>query len=550
MVPDQAMDERASAGPADGSQPRAATAPRMTLNEELRPATSQRVLRSLALRTRTAGSDAFAVAPAQTDNGDEARYGDKSGTYTKGILQSGIGLVDPVAYATFKAALASGTTADFEKIILGGPRTLNGPQAGLAFCLDSLDGSQYAVPPAPALASEAYATELIELYWASLLRDVAFGSYEQSSVAQRAAAELSSLPEYAGPRDNHTGQVTPRLLLRGDFAGEKLGPYLSQFLLLPTTLGALPITQQYVTSRAGLDYMTEPGEFLDVQNGRPTGKSLLTAGTRYLNDGRALAAFTHDDVLFQAYFLAYLVLDTINSRLPPPLNSGNPYAASRTQNGFGTFGQPDIASTLAAVAGQAIREVWYQKWWAHLRHRPESGGAIVHLQQTGQGGAIEGHLSHTVLNSQAVQASFSANNSYFLSQAFPEGSPTHPAYPSGHGTVGGACITVLKFFFDGNFPITNPVVPSADATKLEKYYPPPGERPLTVNSELHKLTHNISFGHGIHAGTHWRSDTDESIKLGEAIALSYLRDHAHAYNEHFSVSITKLDGSVATISNP
>jgi hypothetical protein len=186
----------------------------------------------------------------------------------------------------------------------------------------------------------------------------------------------------------------------------------------------------------------------------------------------------------------------------------------------------------------------------HLRHRPESGGALVHLQKTGQGGSIEGHVSDTVLNSQAVQAAFTANNSYFLSQAFPEGSPTHPAYPTGHGTVAGACITVLKFFFDGNFPITRPKVPSADGTALEPYHHPTGERPLTVNSELHKLAHNISFGHGIHAGIHWRSDTDESIKLGEAIALSYLRDHAHTYNEHFSVSITKLDGSVATISNP
>ena len=522
----------------------------MTLNEELRPATSHRVLRSLALRTRIAGSDAFVAAPAQIDNGDEARYGDKSGTYTKGVLQAGIGRVDLAAYTTFKTALASGSPADFEKIILGGPRTLNGPQAGLAFALDSPDGSQYAVPPAPALASEAYATELIELYWASLLRDVAFGAYEQSTVAQRAAAELSSLPEYAGPRDIHTGQVSPRLLFRGNFAGEKLGPYLSQFLLLPTALGSLPITQQYVSNQPGADFMTEPGDFLNVQNGRPTGKALVPAGARYLNDGRALAAFTHDDVLFQAYFTAYLVLNTINNTLPPPLNSGNPYAAAKTQNGFGTFGLPDIAVTLAAVAGQAIREVWYQKWWAHLRHRPESGGAIVYLQQTGQGSSVEGHVSDTVLNSQAVQASFAANNSYLLSQAFPEGSPTHPAYPAGHGTVGGACITVLKFFFDGNFPITSPVVPSADGTRLDKYYPPPGERPLTVSSELHKLAHNISFGHGIHAGIHWRSDTDESIKLGEAIALSYLQDHAHAYNEHFSVSLTKLDGSVATISNP
>ena len=55
--------------------------------------------------------------------------------------------------------------------------------------------------------------------------------------------------------------------------------------------------------------------------------------------------------------------------------------------------------------------MWYQKWWVHLRHRPESGGGIVHLQKTGQGGTINGHVSDTVLNSQAVAAAaFASNN--------------------------------------------------------------------------------------------------------------------------------------------
>jgi hypothetical protein len=262
-----------------------------------------------------------------------------------------------------------------------------------------------------------------------------------------------------------------------------------------------------------------------------------------------LAAYTHDDVLYQAYLIAYLVLNTISNGTPAPLNPGNPYIGSKIQNGFGTFGQPDIAATLVAVAGKAIREVWYQKWWVHLRHRPESGGAIVYLQKTGQGGTIEGHVSDTVLNSQAVQASFKANNSYFLPQAFPEGSPTHPAYPTGHGAVAGACITALKFFFDGTFAIENPLVPSGGGTATAAYTAPPGEAPLTVNGELHKLAHNISFGHGIHAGIHWRSDTDTSIQLGEAVALSYLRDHAYTYNERFRVSLTRVDGTTTTITN-
>jgi hypothetical protein len=115
--------------------------------------------------------------------------------------------------------------------------------------------------------------------------------------------------------------------------------------------------------------------------------------------------------------------------------------------------------------------------------------------------------------------------------------------------VAGACITALKFFFDGTFAIENPLVPSSDGTATAAYAAPPGEAPLTVNGELHKLAHNISFGHGIHAGIHWRSDTDTSIQLGEAVALSHLRDHAHTYNERFRISLTKVDGTTATISN-
>jgi hypothetical protein len=72
---------------------------------------------------------------------------------------------------------------------------------------------------------------------------------------------------------------------------------------------------------------------------------------------------------------------------------------------------------------------------------------------------------------------------------------------------------------------------------------------MTVNGERHKLAHNISFGHGVHAGIHWRSDSDSSIELGEAVALSVLRDRAHTYNEKFRVQFKKVDGSTATIAN-
>jgi len=519
--------------------------------------TDPRVEKSFAIRVRTATREARIPVPPHTTNGDEERYPDKSGTYTKGILQDGIGLVNLNAYQTFKTALNSGKDADFENVIMGGTRTLNGPQGGLAFGLEGSDAVQFGnapspanqesgivVAPAPAVASEAYGTELVEMYWASLLRDVAFTDYAANEIAVQAARELSGMPTYAGPRDSH-GRVTPELLFRGPYPGDTVGPYISQFYLIPTFLGAQGMSQQMITYASGVDYMTDPTTFQQVQNGIDTGlRNQLDPLPRYIHDGRGLGAYTHLDVLYQAYFTAYMVLGTMGA----PVNAGNPYVGSRTQNGFGTFGGPDFAAAITAVAGLAINNVWYQKWYVHLRHRPESGGAILRQILTGNGGTIDATLNENVLNSLAVQSSFNRYGDYFLSQAFPEGSPTHPAYPTGHGTVAGACITILKFFFDGDFVIPNPVVPSNDGLSLLPYTGGDAGQ-ITVGGELNKIANNVSFGHGILSGIHWRSDTDSSIKLGEALAISVLQDKARTYHEKFTVNFTKIDGTIATISN-
>jgi hypothetical protein len=37
--------------------------------------------------------------------------------------------------------------------------------------------------------------------------------------------------------------------------------------------------------------------------------------------------------------------------------------------------------------------------------------------------------------------------------------------------------------------------------------------------------------------------------MGEAVVLSVVRDKAQTYNKRFSLNITKLDGTMATISN-
>jgi hypothetical protein len=190
--------------------------------------------------------------------------------------------------------------------------------------------------------------------------------------------------------------------------------------------------------------------------------------------------------------------------------------------------------------------------------RPEEYGALVHARKTGASPMPQAAaaLHADVLNSAALPIIHSTYGSYLLPQAFPEGSPTHPCYPTGHGTVGGACITALKFFFNGAQKM-RPLLqaagrdvyePSADGLSLNTYAGADAGQ-LDINGELNKLAHNVTFGHGIHSGIHFRSSSYWSILLGEQVALSVLRDRAKSYNEPFTIQIKKFDGTTATISN-
>ena len=166
-------------------------------------------------------------------NGDEALYADKYATFTKCLPHDSFGRVDLSAYQSLINALTSGVPGDFEAITLGGTRTLDDPQAALAYDLEGIDSHNLTVPSAPEMAGAQTAAEMVEMYWASLLRDMPFAHYDSNRVANAAAAELGSLPGYAGPRDG-AGQVTTNELFRGGFPGETDGPYISQFFVLPT----------------------------------------------------------------------------------------------------------------------------------------------------------------------------------------------------------------------------------------------------------------------------------------------------------------------------
>jgi len=128
------------------------------------------------------------------------------------------------------------------------------------------------------------------------------------------------------------------------------------------------------------------------------------------------------------------------------------------------------------MATRALKVAWFHKWIVNLRMRPEEYGALVqgtlliriHFHK------LWGALHFDVLNSTVLLIIYSQYGSYLLPQAFPEWAPTRPCYPTRHGTVGGACITTLKFFFDGSQKIrrlrqaagSDVMVPSADGLTL------------------------------------------------------------------------------------
>jgi hypothetical protein len=141
-----------------------------------------------------------------------------------------------------------------------------------------------------------------------------------------------------------------------------------------------------------------------------------------------------------------------------------------------------------------------------------------------------------------------APGTYLLPQAYEEGAPTHPAYGASHATVAGACVTILKAWFEESFVITIPVVPDP-ARATDPYtalIPAPGAPALTVGGELNKLAGNISLGRNA-AGVHWRSDYTESVKLGEEIAIGALQEQRLAYNEDHFFTLTKFDGTQIVI---
>ena len=221
---------------------------------------------------------------------------------------------------------------------------------------------------------------------------------------------------------------------------------------------------------------------------------------------------------------------------------------------------------MTEVATRALKAVRFQKFNIHRRLRPEALAARLTKQAAGQLAVPElavmlekmlpilGEVNtHNVRqNSQTGEplGQLPEGLNFLLPMAFAEGSPMHPSYGAGHATVAGACVTILKAFFDHTNPLKlagdekTAFVANHNGTQLLSV--PVENGNLTVEGELNKLASNIAIGRNW-AGVHYFSDYIESLRMGEQIALGILQEQKLTYSEGFTMTVPLFDGTTISI---
>ncbi len=479
--------------------------------------------------------------------------------------------------------------------------------AGHTFDLQGPDAQAVTMPPAPALGSAELTAEMAEVYVQALLRDTPFTAMalgtdpDQSDIdkVQNQVNQLNTLDWFSGARialsaaesTRRRTKLEPHTAFRGITPGDNIGPYISQFLLVGNaginandkerepsagliSYGAISVDQRVRHACKNDDHMTEWNEWFDVQNGANLGAQENyddNLKRRFITTPRDLATYVHYDALYEAYLNACLILLANGV----PFDPGIPFQLPDNddhQQGFAQFGGPHILSLLTEVATRALKAVRFQKFNIHRRLRPEALAARLHKNECLKASAPElGWMLRDLQNSGIIgdiEAQNMARNldnsaTRLLPMAFCEGSPMHPAYGAGHATVAGACITILKAFFDHKRPLAvagdpgKAFVPDTDGRCLDPidvYMPNPNTNSpektirgiLTVEGELNKLASNISIGRDW-AGVHYFTDYIESLRMGEKVALGILEEQKLTYGENFSMTVPLFDGGAVRI---
>jgi hypothetical protein len=493
---------------------------------------------------------------------------------------------NPSDFSKFQKIAKKGSDFDQTSQTPGAAKLIN-PQAGWSHEHLGPDPAEMKMHPPPAATSDATAAEMTELFWMALLRDKFFEDFTDTDVDLEAAtkdladvfgkAKGEFLPLKDLPAKGNNPDFRTQTIFRSGLPDEEYGPLVSQFFLHDIAYGTQIILQKQFPYLAGADYLKSWKDWQKAQSygtdaddhdypGDNTGDKYYEndyktlPGLKRIRNMRDLARFVNKDALHQAYFNAALLLNNWNA----PLGAGNPYNTKsggiKKQRPFGTLGGPHLLTLVSEVASRALKVVWRQKWGVYLRQRPEAYGGLMEAQKKH---GVNINLPEFVFNTEAAKRIYSKQSNYLLPLAFSAGSPAHPSYGAGHATVAGACVTILKAWFDAKRPYSEIIKKGAAAHPIT-FMPVQIVRPdkngsdvlpgytgtdaakMTMEGELNKLASNVAMGRSM-GGVHWRTDNTRSLRLGEKIATIVLRRESKDYQERPSWTYTNFDDEEVTI---
>ena len=448
--------------------------------------------------------------------------------FSKGLPHDEEGFVDPDEMKKLLAALKDHDLTKLTQVRLGSSLKLVNPSAAWANDIIGSCSNTYRFSSPPSLSSDRIASEMSELYCMALARDVPFRDYDISTTIEDCCGYLNSLQRYS----HVSGRVTPYNIFRGPMYGDLQGPYISQFLYRDIKMGGFIQKQLYATDLEGSDYMKTWDNAITAQDGIIT-ETLRPPRTtpRYIITGRDLACYVHLDEPYQAFLNACVLLID----LKVPMNTG--ITSHPVEGYFVNLGRADIQSILTIAGRSALLAAWYVKW-STLFLRPEALG--IEVERVYRDNCNVHNIAPELLRNPVIEAVRSRNGNALLRQAYPEGAPLHPSMPSGHAAIAGACVTVLKFFFDTGHEL-DVYEPNENGTELIKT-----GRKTTVGDELDKLASNMSIGRNW-AGIHYHMDAISGLKRGEKVAMSCLQELIRRYPQKISVSFPRFNGQIATI---
>ncbi len=466
--------------------------------------------------------------------------------YAKGMTHDLVtGVAELSSITTLILGLETGEQSYFDALDQAGVRKQVSPQAALSIELSGADPEGVSFDKAPAMNSRVAAAEMVEVYEKNLLRDIPFHELNGSASitgADRAVANLNAFgDDFTGPKDG--GFVTRQTLFRGKGAGELVGPYVSQFMLLDVPFGNQTIVQVGPT-KTGVYGITE-SNWLSIQEGNVPVAQTISSAPRYIYNGRQLGSFVHIDFVYQAFLYGAAILlgnGAARHAAFPSLAKEVPFVTGG--------GAAEIAAAVAEVSRPALKAAWVQKWKKHLKLRPEAmaGRVVKEAEGALPSGTVHSDLfalGASTLNAvKAANVAAGGDNKAWLPIQYAEGSPTHPSYPAGHATIAGACATILKLYFADAAWSTTGLSPvhSLNGGSLVAYAEADAGD-LTIHGELNKLASNMSIGRNI-AGVHYRSDGDNGLLLGEKIAIQWFKDHRDTQHETITeITIIGFDGT-------